>query len=126
MRAEPDCHCFKPPDGVELVVGVYFGQLGPQCDSDAVPPKTVQVIYLHRVQKSYRALQVETSQQNAHGDFHRKTTQFLVVESLFRFNFSVMDWSTDAKGRRIFYFGFGTASANLPNKMRLQQAISEQ
>jgi hypothetical protein len=25
-----------------------------------------------------------------------------------------------------FYFGFGTASANLPNKVRLQQAISEQ
>jgi len=40
--------------------------------------------------------------------------------------FSAMDWSTDAKGSRIFCFGFGTASANLPNKLRLQQAISEQ
>ena len=40
--------------------------------------------------------------------------------------FNAMDWSTDAKGRRIFYFGFGTARANLPNKVRLQQAISEQ
>ncbi|HEX7469160.1 MAG TPA: hypothetical protein VF437_00265 [Verrucomicrobiae bacterium] len=40
--------------------------------------------------------------------------------------FSALDWSTDAKGRWIFYFGFGTASANLPNKVRLQQAISEQ
>ena len=38
MRAEPDCHCFKPPDRVELVVGVYFGQPGSRCDSDAVPP----------------------------------------------------------------------------------------
>ena len=85
MRAEPDCHCFKPPDGVELVVGVYFGQPGPRCDSDAVPPKTVQVIYLHNVPKSYMASQVETSQQNTHGGFHRKTTQFLVVESSFRF-----------------------------------------
>ena len=26
----------------------------------------------------------------------------------------------------LIYFGFGTASANLPNKVRLQQAISEQ
>jgi hypothetical protein len=40
--------------------------------------------------------------------------------------FNEMDWSTDAKGKRIFYLGFGTASANLPNKVRLQQAISEQ
>jgi hypothetical protein len=40
--------------------------------------------------------------------------------------FSALDWSKDAKGRRLFYFGFGTASANLANKMRLQQAISEQ
>jgi hypothetical protein len=40
--------------------------------------------------------------------------------------FSAMDWSTDAKGRRIFYFGFGTTNANLPNMLRLQQAISEQ
>jgi hypothetical protein len=40
--------------------------------------------------------------------------------------FSAMDWSTDAKGRRIFYFGFGTANATLPNMLRLQQAISEQ
>jgi hypothetical protein len=40
--------------------------------------------------------------------------------------FSALDWLTDAKGRRIFSFGFGTASANLPNKVRLQQAISEQ
>jgi hypothetical protein len=36
-----------------------------------------------------------------------------------------MDWSTAAKGRRIFYFGFGTASANRPSNVRLQQAISE-
>ena len=40
--------------------------------------------------------------------------------------FGAMDWSTDAKGRRIFYFGSGTANANLPIKVRLQQAISEQ
>jgi hypothetical protein len=40
--------------------------------------------------------------------------------------FSAMGWSTDAKGRRIFYFGFGTANANLSNNVRLQQAISEQ
>jgi hypothetical protein len=40
--------------------------------------------------------------------------------------FSALDWLTDAKGRRNFSFGFGTASANLPNKVRLQQAISEQ
>jgi hypothetical protein len=40
--------------------------------------------------------------------------------------FNTMDWSTDAKGRRIFHFGFGTANANLPNMLRLQQAISEQ
>jgi hypothetical protein len=75
----------KPPDRVELFVGVYFGQPRPRCDSDAVPPKTVQVICLHPVQKSYRTLQVETSHQNAHGSFHGKTTQFLAVESLFRF-----------------------------------------
>jgi hypothetical protein len=52
----------------------------------------------------------------------------LVVETLFRFIalFNAMDWSTDAKGGRIFCFGFGTARANLPNKVRLQQAISEQ
>jgi hypothetical protein len=40
--------------------------------------------------------------------------------------FRAWDWTTDANGRRIFYFGFGTASANLPNKVRLQQAIREQ
>src|ERR1035437_7381033 len=28
--------------------------------------------------------------------------------------FGAMDRSTDAKGRRIFYFGFGTACASLP------------
>jgi hypothetical protein len=51
----------------------------------------------------------------------------MVVESLFRFiQFSAMDWSTDAKGRRIFCFGFGTASANVTNKLRLRQAINEQ
>jgi hypothetical protein len=55
------------PGGVETL----------RCDSDAVPPKTVQVIYRHRVQKSYRAFQVETSQQNAHGDFYWETSGFL-------------------------------------------------
>jgi hypothetical protein len=40
--------------------------------------------------------------------------------------FHALDWAMDAKGRRIFYFGFGTASASLLNKVRLQQAISEQ
>jgi len=82
----------------------------------------MHVIYLHHVPKSYRALQVETSQQNTHGDFHRKTTQFLVVESLFRF----IQCTGLVDGRQIFYFGFGTANANLPNMLRLQQAISEQ
>jgi hypothetical protein len=28
--------------------------------------KTAQVVFIHHVQKSYRAFQVETSQQNAH------------------------------------------------------------
>jgi hypothetical protein len=116
---------FKPPDRVELVVDVYFGQPGPQCDSDAVPPKTVQVICPHHVQKSYRGFQVETLQQNAHGGFHMKTTQFLAVESLFRF-IPCIGLGDGRQRQTHFYFGFGTARANLPNKLRLQQAISEQ
>jgi len=40
--------------------------------------------------------------------------------------FHTWDWPMDAKSKRIFHFGFGTAGATLPNKMRLQQAISEQ
>jgi hypothetical protein len=39
--------------------------------------------------------------------------------------FHALDWPVDAKGKRIFYFGFGTAGANITNKLRLQQAISE-
>jgi hypothetical protein len=59
------------------------------------------------------------------GGFHRKTAPFLVVESLFRF-ISRIGLGNGHQSRRIFYFGFGTASANLPYKVRLQQAISEQ
>jgi hypothetical protein len=85
----------------------------------------VQVIYLHHVQKSYSVFQVETSQQNLQGGFHRKTTQFLVVESLFCF-ISCIGLGNGRQRQPHFYFGFGTTGATLQSKVRLQQAISEQ
>jgi hypothetical protein len=82
----------------------------------------VQVIYLHHVQKSYSVFQVETSQQNLQGGFHRKTTQFLVVEFLFRF-ISCIGLGNGRQRQPHFYFGFGTTGATLQSKVRLQQAI---
>jgi hypothetical protein len=91
-------------------------ELAPDCPPTPKP---------HPVQKTYRAFQVETSQQDAHGGFYGKTAQYLVVEFLFRF----IPYTGLIDGRQkpmYFSFGFGTESANFTNKLRLQQAISEQ
>ncbi|MGA2180544.1 MAG: hypothetical protein ABSH15_13285 [Verrucomicrobiota bacterium] len=49
----------------------------------------------------------------------------MAVESLFRF-IPCIGLADGRQRQTHFYFGFGTARANLPNKVRLQQAISEQ
>jgi hypothetical protein len=59
------------------------------------------------------------------GGFHSKTTQFLIVESLFHF-ISRIGLGNGRQRQTHFYFGFGTANAKLTYKVRLQQAISEQ
>jgi hypothetical protein len=91
----------------------------------------MQFIHFHPVQKSYRTLQVETSQQKAFGNFHWETTGFSDKKFLFRLLDCFVQWywvanASDTNIFKHFYFGFGITDATLQNKMRLQQAISEQ
>jgi hypothetical protein len=86
----------------------------------------VQVIYLHHVQKSYSVFQVETSQQNLQAVFTGKPHNSWPLNPYFVL-FRALDWATDAKGSRIFTLALALRVLDvIPNKLRLQQAISGQ
>jgi hypothetical protein len=126
MRAEPDCQCFQNHQtGLNFLSVCILGNL----DRGA----TLTLCHLKRCK-----LFASTLSKNPTERFklrHRNKTRMAVFTGKphnswpLNHYFALFRASVLGDGRQRqthFYFGFGTASANLTNKLRLQQAISEQ